>query len=146
MRRVKYCHFLHDRQVTSVFCYCRSWFRKFPSLIISTSEDTTIKFTRYDCTYLKVSDPWTLPLLQPITCAAKYGNYLLTGHENGDVQLIMIRFGEENFSDEGKQKVSATISALRSYNRREKAVDVALSDSTAVACFFGNFDFVSEFI
>lgn len=73
--------------------------------------------------------------MQPITCAAKYGNYLLTGHENGDVQLVMIRLGEETFPDEGKQKVSASISALRSYNLRERAVDVALSESTAVACF-----------
>ena len=138
MRRVKYHSGIHDRRVTSVFCYCRSWFRKFPSLIISTSEDTSVKFTRYDSTYLKVSDPWTLPLAQPITCAAKFGNYLLTGHENGDVQLVMIRFGEERFPDEGKHKVSASVSAVRSYNMRERAVDVALTESTAVACFSGN--------
>ena len=148
-QRVKLCERWHNGKVSSLHCHCRSLFRKFPSVIISTGEDSCLKFTRYGNTYLLVSEPWTLPCLHPITCSAKFGTYLAIGQQNGDVRLVSIRVSNLNSADEGKQAVAANIRALHSDIHRRTVTDIALSEFSVVVqregmfvCNFSGFIFL----
>ena len=129
---------LHSGPITALHCYCRSIFRKFPSTLISAGKDACLKFTRYDKTYLQVDDPWALPLSSEITASTKDGRRILIGQENGDVRLLTIRLDPSEL-DEGKQKCTASVSALYTDTRRRSVNAVALSNATVAVQVKGRF-------
>ncbi|XP_063714876.1 uncharacterized protein LOC134842458 isoform X2 [Symsagittifera roscoffensis] len=129
LHKVKWVARLHSGPITALHCYCRSIFRKFPSTLISAGKDACLKFTRYDKTYLQVDDPWALPLSSEITASTKDGRRILIGQENGDVRLLTIRLDPSEL-DEGKQKCTASVSALYTDTRRRSVNAVALSNAT----------------
>ena len=113
-------------------------FSKFPSLLISAGEDGLIKLIRYK-DYLQVGDPWTFPCRSAITDCDKEGCYLLVGHDDGNVRLVLIRLPETNSETGSKSNPSANVSAVYTDTRGRRITSVALRNSTAVVALEGEY-------